>query len=264
MRTLILAPHPDDAALCLGGFVERARVRDPALLAGATLVTVFGRTVYAPHAPGASGETGSGAVSALRAREERRFARASGLALELLSLPDSSAIGLSDDDEMVADPATDPRRDDVTAALSGRVAGVDVLLVCAAIGGHVDHRLVRDAALAHTTAPLVLLYEDLPYAAELDGPAVPPPLADPGPAPREHRIDVTGVLDRKRERLRIYRSQLTEDDVDQVLAYAAGFDPPRAVERVWSLDRGPREPGVPRDGRAERLLERLLVPAAPP
>jgi LmbE family N-acetylglucosaminyl deacetylase len=256
VSVLILAPHPDDAALCLGGSLAAWRLRDPSLLAQARLVTVFGRSVYAPYAKLPAGENPLAAVSALRAREEREFAAACGLRLQLLDLPDSSAIGLSDQEEVAAEPGLDPRLEEVAAALSAPVGQAEVLLVCAAIGGHVDHRLVRDLALAATRASLAVLYEDLPYATEICRGSAPPP--DPAltvlaPDLDEGWLDIGGVLDLKRERLRSYRSQLSRREIASVIAHASSFAPMAAYERVWTAV---RDPG----GR--RWLQRLAIEPA--
>lgn len=232
MRARILSPHPDDAALCLGGWLETLKEHDRSVLSDTELITVFGRSVYAPYAEVPSDTNRVAAVSDLRAREEREFAASLGLRLRILNLPDSSVLGLSDEEEMTADPDLDPRRRQVHSAVSGLGDQIDVLLVCAALGGHVDHRLLRDAALAATHASLVLFYEDLPYAAEMQPPVEPAPAAVSSRL-AEYRVEIGGVRDEKRRQLRIYRSQLSSEDVESALAYASSLGPPGAQERMW-------------------------------
>ncbi|MGH3769919.1 MAG: PIG-L deacetylase family protein [Pseudonocardiaceae bacterium] len=61
----------------------------------------------------------------------------------------------------------------------GRVVAAlapDLVLTCAAVGDHVDHRLTRAAVLDAVTTVPILLWEDLPYA--IGRPSLaPPPLA---------------------------------------------------------------------------------------
>ncbi|RED47741.1 PIG-L deacetylase family protein [Aestuariispira insulae] len=161
----VLSPHSDDAGFsCAGLLAHVARQQMPCLIQ-----TIFSRSNYDPSDPQADADV----VTALRMREddtfvtwlgggcqvswegfEEAYMRKAGFA-EILS-------GQYDDGDQALMP---PLLQAVMAKMADRV----ILLAPVGIGNHVDHLLVRDAALAlsrHTGVELYL-YEDLPYAARL-------------------------------------------------------------------------------------------------
>ena len=234
MAVALVSPHADDIALCLGGWVAAVAPR-----VELSLVTVFSRSDYAPHAA----VRGAEAVSRARAGEDTAYARQHGLAHRLLGFADSSCIGLDDDSELTAPDDSDPRRAAVEAAVADAVQGATVLAAPIGVGGHVDHRLVRNAVARAAGPRLCLWYEDLPYALEVP-PGWEPDLVSPltgGPlaawlfAHDDH-------LAAKRRGLAHYRSQLAPREVEAVLAYrpTAGC----SAERVWVDARSVTGPGA--------------------
>jgi LmbE family N-acetylglucosaminyl deacetylase len=133
-------------------------------LAGSTPVTVFSRSAYTLARPdGAVAD-----VTALRRREDRRFFRATGagmpLWLELADAPLRRSLGR---DTIFSVNVSEQERDDVVAAVKNVLHTSSKLLVPLGLGGHVDHRIVRDAAvfLYRQHGCEIIFYEDLPYAA---------------------------------------------------------------------------------------------------
>ena len=78
-RLLVLAPHPDDAALSVGGLL--VRLREPVVL-----FTIFGRSNYTSRGFHAHWQT----VSAIRKTEDAAFAASIGATLRYPALPEAA------------------------------------------------------------------------------------------------------------------------------------------------------------------------------
>jgi LmbE family N-acetylglucosaminyl deacetylase len=152
---LCLSPHLDDAVLSCPGYIQRL-VKDGTEVQVATVFT----------AASADGEP----LYRLRRAEDRSAVGALGasaLHLGLLDAPfrspkcgDFAGIVFGRAREY---PAT---RRLVAQAISEWISRFDPIVVVSplAVGNHVDHRLVRDAALLAVKPERLLFYEDRPYA----------------------------------------------------------------------------------------------------
>jgi LmbE family N-acetylglucosaminyl deacetylase len=80
--TILVSAHPDDVALSIGGSILAGFFRRPLLL-----VTVFSYGGWAPYYHGSHGVD---AISALRAKEDERFAKAIGSRLMQLDMNDAA------------------------------------------------------------------------------------------------------------------------------------------------------------------------------
>ncbi|MFJ2768861.1 PIG-L deacetylase family protein [Streptomyces sp. NPDC087300] len=244
MRVLLVSPHPDDVALSFGGWVAAHTRRLRAQGWRFDLLTVFGTTLYAPHSPHAVTKE---AVSALREREDRAYARRHGLRLTSLRQEDCSCLGMDDEEELIAPEAGDPRRAAVRQLLAAALAGADLVVAPLGVGGHVDHRIVRGAVRQSLGATPCLWYEDLPYA--LESPVEPPA------GHRPWLVDLRGHEEAKQADLALYRSQLTAADTTEVLSYRPdGASVP--CERLWS------PAGFPED-LAQRMALATLAAVTP-
>ena len=249
MTHVFVSPHPDDAALSCGGLI--ARLRDggetvtiltvysgPGTLARLTpyqrLALGFGSREkwqlgddadLAEAAPANAGAAAGAAptpeqVMAVRRAEDESFVRFVGASVVFLNLPDAVFRGYEGDVELLGEPRPDdpPPIEGLRAALAGLAP--DALYVPFAIGGHVDHRGGRRAAMALLAEPgspyldRALFYEDFPYALktgferpeQLD-PEILPSLPA-GVALTPEYVDTADLLDRKLAGLRAYESQL--------------------------------------------------------
>jgi LmbE family N-acetylglucosaminyl deacetylase len=204
-------------------------------------------------------------AATLRRAEEERFAYFIEAALVDLGLPDAVHRGYTGDDELLGVPADDDEPPvDILRREILRLEPQQVY-VPAAVGGHVDHRLCRDAALAllaeedawvmpgPALAGRLSFYEDFPYAWWI-GRSGPEALAEHGvqlPADmvlEARYADISDQLERKVAGLRLYRSQverLFESDqgmLDAVTGFAARIAQAGGVgsgsaERYWSTVR---------------------------
>jgi LmbE family N-acetylglucosaminyl deacetylase len=156
-RRAVVSPHLDDAALSASAELARG---------GATVLTVFS----APPPPGrppSSWDLLTGATDSHKRSLERRA-------------EDQNAMSLLGADSVYLEELEHSHRDggpDLGAAtdlMTAHFAGADQVWLPSAIGGHLDHRLARDAALraaARAGHTEVVLYADFPYLLRFGWPA---------------------------------------------------------------------------------------------
>jgi LmbE family N-acetylglucosaminyl deacetylase len=196
-----VAPHPDDVAESAGGFVRRLAERW-----AVTVVTVFCESTWAPKIDPA--RRTAAYVTRVRRAEDEAYCAALGLQRRELGLPDASLRGYDDDSERGPMATTDRVREQVEPGIAAALAAFErpFVLCPAAIGGHVDHVIVRDAVLALAGGAPVLLYEDLPYAIEA------PPLSRAPVAAATVGVSVAIEVAQKLRDLGAYESQIRASD----------------------------------------------------
>ncbi len=264
---LFLSPHYDDIALSAGATVRRLADlgRQPETL------IVFGSEPdpdieLSPFASAMHQGWGlaTGEVIARRRAEEDHAARAIGATVRLLPFHDAIYRGhnyLSDDDLFSTPaPAEANLPGKIAAALGLPEAPTDAVRIYAplAVGNHVDHQLVFDAAIGlAATGWEVWLYEDVPYALR-DG-ALQRRLDT---IARDHAVHVQGKVlaeaqwDAKLDGILSYPSQLetifrhyvgvepTRDGIRNALAaFASEEDEANVGERFWALIDAPIHTG---------------------
>jgi len=254
MTHVFVSPHPDDIALSCGGLVASLRelghnvtiltvYSGPGTLARLTpyqrLALGFGsREKWQPsddagltdaatlgsanlaEADAAGAAPTPEQVMAVRRAEDESFARFVGASVVFLNLPDAVFRGYEGDAQLLGEPRPDdpPPIEGLRAALAGLAP--DALYLPFAIGGHVDHRLARRAAMSLLAEPgspyldRTRFYEDFPYALttgferpeQLD-PEILPSLP-PGVKLTPEYVEIADLLERKLAGLRSYESQL--------------------------------------------------------
>ena len=204
-------------------------------------------------------------AATMRKAEDERWAYFIEAALVDLDLPDAAHRGYEGDDELLGQPfADDEPPIDILRREILRLEPQQVYLPLG-IGGHVDHRLCRDAGLAllederawvmpaEDFAGKLTFYEDFPYAwwsgfagvADLDSQDI---VVPPGLALEARYADISDQLERKNAGLKMYAGEVTRlfDDeqgmLDAVAGYAArvadaGGVGNGAAERYWSVVR---------------------------
>jgi LmbE family N-acetylglucosaminyl deacetylase len=225
---LVVSPHPDDAALSVGGLLL-------CLEAPITLLTVFGRSNYTLRG---WLERGWKRVTEIRQAEETAYARSLGARLLYPRLTDASIRFRGAVERMFpADglPALPRRLPGVLEeALRGRPR---LMLVPAGIGGHADHLAVREAARAAAAKRglAVAFYEDLPYAATFSERRLRRHLRGLDARLEPLWIPLGGRLAEKLQRLSLYATQLGPKQVRQVAAHARRWPERAPCERLWAL-----------------------------
>ena len=208
---------------------------------------------------------GSADAAALRKAEDERYAWFMEASVIDLDLPDAVYRGYEGDEALLGQPRDDdePPYD----LLRREILRLEpqAVYVPLAIGGHVDHRQCRDAALSllddgprwvmpgPDLADRLSFYEDFPYAwwNDFNGLSDLPsgaPDVPAGMALEARYADISDQIERKTAGLRVYASQigrLFESDqgmIDDVAGYAsrvafAGGVGTGAAERYWAVVR---------------------------
>lgn len=247
MIFVVLSPHRDDAAFSLGLSV------DAWLAAGHTVsvLNFFTQSEYAPYSDAEALHPNDRVsfVSAVRKREDIAWGKLAGgrLSFHDLDLLDAPLrLGCAVDEVLTAEVRAGDRalaRAEGAIAKLGRKAEASGLVILAplAVGGHIDHRLVHQAALnVHALTPLPLaFYEDLPYAArEGEAGGLPDraagtlPGMQSGFASAEER-EVEGAVRRKTRLCECYDSQVDSEVVRSMAEFCVQY---AGRERFWTTD----------------------------
>jgi len=204
-------------------------------------------------------------MAAMRRAEDERYAYFVEASIVDLDLPDAIHRGYEGEDALLGTPADDDEAP--IDVLRREIVRLEPQQVYAplGIGGHVDHRLCRDAVLALVDEPpswvmpgpdlggLVSFYEDFPYAwwngfsglSDLEGMELDLP---DGCALEPRYADISDQLERKSAGIRLYASQIQrlfdgeQGLLDDVAGYAArvaqvGRIGSGAAERYWGVVR---------------------------
>ncbi len=245
MKILILSPHRDDAAFSLGLSI------DTWLAAGhkVQVLNFFTQSLYAPYSDAESLHQNDrlSFVSAVRRREDIAWNKLLRDRLEFHDL-DLHDAPLRLNCNLGELPTLEIRPGDRALARGAgaiakltRNATPETIAVLAplAIGAHIDHRIIRQAAMETLAAsPLpIAFYEDLPYAAreeeatrhashaadlnlELEAVFVAPPASDPAAA-----------IHRKLRMAECYDSQVDSDMVRTIAEFSRAYE---GRERLWA------------------------------
>lgn len=228
MRVVVLSPHRDDAAFSLALSISR-------WIATGTDVSVlnfFTRSDYAPYAPDGAD------IPALRAAEDVKALRAIATTIKMHSLPLLDApLRLPIDFGSITNPDVFTPVPDEVAQL-GRVitdfCRRSLLIAPLGLGEHIDHRTVRDAALAVFDPKRIAFYEDLPYAAWTSEAAIRERVSV-----LEGELNVRLFPSRQRSRtlrwksrvIRKYESQIDDRMVETIARYGEKYS---GRERIWA------------------------------
>ncbi len=230
MKLDVISPHQDDAALSLAlALSEFTRCGVTVRIINCFTVTRF--------TPFYDNEKGNRRV---RDDEDKKFAAECGGGIEHVNLgrkdaPLRTGRGLRAIPIDEAYTSQNAREiDELQRDISFQVPTSAVLLLPLAAGVHVDHCVVRDAAVPLCADRLFAVYEDLPYAARLSDDEVQKKIME-----LEARFG-TGLipvlvgressLPFKKRCLRCYPSQVGERTITQILDYSHRYG---GAERLW-------------------------------
>lgn len=167
MNILILSPHRDDAAFSLGLAIKGWLAAGH----GVTVLGIFTRSLSAPFSDADTVHPNDllTYVSAMRRREDAEFLKlVPGLRMVDLNLKDALLRLRCTAEEVYtfAPNPEDPAIAKIHKALAKLVAEqkIDAILLPLALGHHVDHLVVRNAAAAFAAEHPCAFYEDLPDA----------------------------------------------------------------------------------------------------
>ncbi len=165
MELKLVSPHRDDAAFSCGIFLSLCADSNIKV----QVVNAFTHSNYAPFAEPSTADR----ISELRKNEDVALRNLLGDSLCLLDL------GLRDAPLRLRIPAEQTLGDPLDSLAYARevedlqrvfrpiLAGADCVLLPMALGGHIDHRIARDATMGCVPIETLAFYEDLPYAASM-------------------------------------------------------------------------------------------------
>ncbi|OTA21863.1 2'-N-acetylparomamine deacetylase [Xenorhabdus beddingii] len=219
-RLTLIAPHPDDIAYSIGGFVSQL-----AAVSTLEVVTVFTQSRWA--LPKSLRNSGAAIISKVRVKEEQTFCQNFKMKLYPLGLSDSSLSGYDDGNERQLEFTQGQLTDDIrTSIVLEKLHQVlaesrpDIVIAPAAIGHHIDHQIVHHAicSLQNNQWQLVF-YEDLPYAYEFTLDILEKQLTE-----RKLRVLETISIDQtladKYTALSNYASQTDQETINAIIAHA--------------------------------------------
>ena len=241
LNIFVLSPHRDDAAFSLSLSID-AWLREGHSI---TIINIFTRSLYAPYLDTRAIPENAllTHISAVRKREDNHFIRhiprAKMIDLDLNDAP----LRLNCTSVMVCDMPVDLKDEafaEIGKALTA-LAGVPaaVLLIPLALGHHVDHRVVRDAALPFSADLPCAFYEDLPYATR-DGASIDLKRFrdDVDAKYQKHLHPVvcyhSRSVDWKRTVVLEYTSQILDEAAQRISNFAHRY---RGNERIWANDK---------------------------
>jgi LmbE family N-acetylglucosaminyl deacetylase len=175
LKVLILSPHRDDAAFSLSVAITNWLIARHTV----TVLNVFTRSRFAPYSDAAFVHENDelSYVSAMRLREDEHFFRhvaqslPKGLKgnihmvdLNLKDAPIRLRIPVDEVCDTTVNTA-DPSMEKIRKALTkiSEAGKIEAIVLPAALGNHIDHLTVREAAIHLTTVLPSAFYEDLPY-----------------------------------------------------------------------------------------------------
>ena len=229
-KTLVLAPHSDDAAFSVGGLIVGRH-----LPGAVTVLTLFGRSNYSHgrfHKDFAK-------ITEIRRKEDEAWTGAANTGLIWLDAPEA-ALRLGSNFQAIFGPA-----DHMHQAVRGAEEAVKafaktephtLIIAPLAIGGHCDHVVTRDIAksIARDQKILTVFYEELPYAyeaaAEDIAEAAKNALSDPIPIVVGFRPD---ELDAKCSSLSMYSTQIENSVLHAVRQQSLSLNALHGGERIW-------------------------------
>jgi LmbE family N-acetylglucosaminyl deacetylase len=141
---------------------------------------------------------------------------------------------LSDTPINPTDPGIEKIRNALTKQSEARA--IEALVLPAALGNHVDHLTVREAALAFTAALPSAFYEDLPYATTYPSAATDLELLRESAEQRNEPLSpvlyqIDSAIERKRKLVLGYASQIDDDTGSLICNFAARYN---GAERIWA------------------------------
>lgn len=160
--TLVLSPHPDDAAFSLGGSLARGAFPGPVVV-----LTVFGRSNFNGH----GFEDDQENITAFRRLEDQRFCDSIGATLDWADCEEAGLrIGSTLQDVFTRDERIVEQPIGLSDLIVGKFLEYKPLCIAApmGLGRHVDHICISDAVQkSFAGRPEVVFYEELPYARKL-------------------------------------------------------------------------------------------------
>lgn len=226
----LLSPHPDDIALSIGGLVDIYAQQG----VECCLVNFFTESDYClPSFQKVD-------ITKQRAEEDSKFAKLFNLKRINFSLPDSSILEHTAQSEKLCCP-NDIRKSDLKRKLLYSINQFNPKKIFCplGIGGHIDHRMVKEVVLdINDVTDKLYFYEDLPYATNYSDQDIKDIIKHTTPLKlTPSLIDITSSWSKKEMGILFYRSQIPYNIVLSIKEYASLLKHTGLFERIWQPEK---------------------------
>lgn len=227
-KTIIVSPHCDDSILSLGGTILRE------LFEEVEVIDIFATSAWASDQ---SFYSSHNALTIANRAEEMDVMKKIGIKLTMHSFPEALLRGYRKWNTVYRHASDRQLQSDVLSAIRDDILRANTLFFPLANGNHVDHILVYRLLIdlhqeLKEKGITVYIYEDVPYSWWID-PAARIDYVKKAFGLRPITINIDAVLDEKEKVLRMYKSQINEDEIRRTREYAASIVPGQHSERIW-------------------------------
>lgn len=230
---VFISPHSDDVAFSLGCALLEGRF-GPGIIV--TVFSITNCTIYDQY-------DDIGYVSGLRKKEDESFFITAKVQLEKIYLDRLDVplrLGICDEHVFDTVPAVndDKEMEYLYTEISSMHKPAGILFAPLGLGGHLDHVLVHKVACNFAREGWsTAFYEDLPYADRMEPENIERIVKDTqikiGRPLKAFDIKSCSGANRKGQAIRVYRSQIDQPMVEEIINYGMRFDANLFVERVW-------------------------------
>ena len=236
-RVVILSPHRDDAVFSLAMTLFRWRT----LPVQVNIVNFFTVSRYGPHAvmPNAKETSPAPVISYQRRREDRRTIAAIDRRIRVQSVDLLDApLRLQIDSSSICNWADASDHESDVHLVAGILKNFDrnsAMIAPLGLGNHIDHLIVRTAAIHSVQSRLLGFYEDLPYATWTSENAILERVRDTeerlSASLRPAAIRSSCSVYQKRRLVEQYRTQIQPAEASAIAGFALKY---HGRERIWA------------------------------
>lgn len=240
-KILILAPHVDDTAFALGGYIAKNKLEKDFYI-----INVFGKQNYTLYWDYYE----KSRVKFYQKEEEKVFWRTANIRnAEIWDYPDAplretylkhAYINSEDSTNWIIEQELELLMK-LTDRLAKKIEELkpDKLLCPIGIGRHVDHILVRQMCF-NLELPMdkIVFYEDMPYSISFKHVSELEEINNVYHGTlKMHAIDISKFLEDKKKFISIYQSQLKSFQMKAILKYSMNdcMEKQYVIERLWSF-----------------------------
>ncbi len=246
-KIIILSPHCDDASFSLGLALSCWGVTSVPL----QVLNFFTQSAYAPRSSARTTKE----ISAIREEEDQRALAfihrgISVTSLGLLDAPLRLDLPFNQiTQEQSAEKISAEERHQLSEQIQQHCAG-SLVIAPLALGNHVDHIALYQAAVTALPAQGLAFYEDLPYAtwtlaADLQA-RIESVQRTIGAQLEPFILRVEDAVRQKRQIANFYQSQITAEEADNIARYAENYG---SGERLW----------MPADSESWKIIRLLAI-----
>lgn len=250
--TVLVSPHSDDLAYSIGGAILKRIFLEPMI--GVTVFTRSEHFNYGVH--GLSSMIANSLprpipiiryfnrnlstleITRYRKKEDLRFFRSVSIPRVDLNLSEAplrgfrNPLSVSNIISQAKNEVSSELHLFMTRLLSNVTKGS--LILPLGLGGHIDHRIVRDTCTSLRSDFQKIYYEDLPYAANLVLEDISKIASSFNQRLEPHIHNIQDVFADKIQNLKLYRSQVGEVQLKKIARHAERFTMDGTLsERIW-------------------------------